>query len=491
MKRFSLAVLSVVFLLCSCTGGMDRAAFGEGEGPERAFLEAALNRAVLETLGLRLTGAGEDPGITIEFHSSWEFEKAWGDILISRTWSVPQGDPLTPVREATLAGCLEGQEILIPLRQLAPPYTALPVDGLCAGDEGYALIRAAGVSLKIRGKGKRIREKAEKLEAYIREMEKPLIEEKPSVTWIVAAGDLMLERGAQDILLARGPEGLFGAEAAKLFREADIALVNLEGPLSLRGEKAEKTYTFRFDPSCAGALKAAGISGALFANNHAFDYGTEAFLDTLSCLEEAGIAALGAGENEAAASRPLVFQNKGFSARIFGIASFFREASGWDGFQGTAEPEKPGMLHAAKGGVRALKAGFFRDWEEGLDIVLFHGGEEWSTRPGKAVRELYADLIGKGADLLIGSHPHIVQGFEWIKGKPVFWSLGNFVFSGMENSGGGDRGLLIRLGYWGSRLLYLEPYALALSGPATQVAGEEHLIEFYERSLELDAARDL
>ncbi|MDR0378100.1 MAG: CapA family protein, partial [Spirochaetaceae bacterium] len=77
---------------------------------------------------------------------------------------------------------------------------------------------------------------------------------------------------------------------------------------------------------------------------------------------------------------------------------------------------------------------------------------------------------------------HIVQGFEWVEGRPVFWSLGNFVFAGMENTGGGDKGLCIRLGFWGKRLAYLEPFPLELTGPRTDLAPQEELAGFYALS---------
>jgi poly-gamma-glutamate synthesis protein (capsule biosynthesis protein) len=114
-----------------------------------------------------------------------------------------------------------------------------------------------------------------------------------------------------------------------------------------------------------------------------------------------------------------------------------------------------------------------------LQVVLFHGGDEWSTRPNRATRELCRELISAGADLIIGSHPHIVQGFEWVEGKPVFWSLGNFVFAGMEDSGGGDQGLCVRLGFWGKKLIYLEAFPLDLRGPRTDLALPERLERFY------------
>jgi poly-gamma-glutamate synthesis protein (capsule biosynthesis protein) len=327
----------------------------------------------------------------------------------------------------------------------------------------------------------------------------PLIREKPHITWIASGGDLMLDRGAQDILFGEGPEALFG-ETAEFLGAAELALVNLEGPVSSRGQKVPKSFNFRFDPQVPVALKNAGIDAVLQANNHAFDYGSDAFLDSFSHLAEAGVGVLGAGLSDTEAARPWVYAAGGLTCRVFGLASFPRERNGWDGLTAAAAPDKAGMLHAGKGGAGLLKAHFVKDdggaSETGvpgspppsLDIVLFHGGIEWSTRPDKPTRELYTGLIRAGADLVIGSHPHIVQGFEWVEGKPVFWSLGNYVFGGMENTDGGEEGLFIRLGYWGSRLVYLKPYALTLSHTRTKTAPDEMLKTFYERSRALKEA---
>jgi poly-gamma-glutamate synthesis protein (capsule biosynthesis protein) len=518
------AALGILFfglvLFCSCQAkpvadyiGIQ----GGGDyGPEKAFLQSALS-GMPEPEALRLAGGDSAPDIFIDFYSSWEFENQWGDILLSKTWFVPRTDPLEGRGDASLAACLEGKETLIPLEELSPPYTALLVDGLDAGGGDYPLIRAVGIRLRYveqnsqewlkkepgAGKARKIRarleEKIKTLEAYIQELPKPLIREAPPVTWIVSGGDLMLDRGAQDILFEEGPEAVFG-ETAAFLSSADLALVNLEGPVSGRGEKVAKSFNFRFDPRSAAALKDAGIDAVLQANNHAFDYGDDAFRDSLSHLAEAGIGILGAGLSDAEAARPRVYAANGASYRVYGIASFPRERNGWDGLTVAAAPDRAGMLHAGKGGGELLKTHFVREdtpenpsepGEPSLDIVLFHGGIEWSTRPDKSTRELYTALIRAGADLVIGSHPHIVQGFEWVEGKPVFWSLGNYVFGGMENTDGGEEGLFIRLGYWGSRLVYLKPYALSLSHTRTRTAPDEGLVAFYERSRALrDAGQD-
>jgi poly-gamma-glutamate synthesis protein (capsule biosynthesis protein) len=330
------------------------------------------------------------------------------------------------------------------------------------------------------------------LEEALRAAAKPLVEDPPGILWIASGGDLMLDRGAAEILFEEGPAGIFGG-TAEFLAQADLALVNLEGVVSSRGAKVKKSFNFRFDPKVAAALRDAGIDGALQANNHAFDYGEDAFLDSLGCLAEAGIAVLGAGVNETAAARPFLFQKGNQTVRTFGIASFPREKNGWDGLTVAAGAEKAGLLHARRGGGEKLKSHFTPDTEspspEVLDIVLFHGGIEWDTRPDAFTRELYTDLIQHGADLVIGSHPHVVQGFEWVLGKPVFWSLGNYVFGGMENTEGGEEGLFIRLGFSGSRLAYLEPFALTLSHTRTRIAPAEGLTRFYALSRELrDAA---
>jgi poly-gamma-glutamate synthesis protein (capsule biosynthesis protein) len=528
----------VCALFCSCTVSprLDELVLnGGGQFPrERDFLRSCFGEASLrESRGFRLAldpsgetvEAGPDdggkkrrpperPDIFVDFVSSWEFEDQWGGTLLSKTWYVPQEDPLAGRGNTELAACLEGGEKLIPLTELAPPFTALRVGGLTVGDEGYPLVKAAGIRIRVEKPspedvpggllGKKAAErkieranaevllKIQALEAALQAAAKPLVEDPPGILWIAAGGDLMLGRGAEDILFAEGPGGILGG-TAELLVQADLALVNLEGAISSRGTRAQKAYHFRFDPKTAAALGDAGIDGVLLANNHVFDYGEEAFFDTLGYLKQAGIAVLGAGSNDGEAARPFVFQKGGQTARVFGIASFPREKSGWDGLMAAAGPEKAGMLHARNGGGEKLKTWFARHTGDSpplpvLDMVLFHGGNEWDTRPDGFTRNFYTDLIRHGADAVIGSHPHVVQGFEWVLGKPVFWSLGNYVFGGMEDTRGGEDGLFIRLGFSGSRLIYLEPFAITLVHTRTTLAPAEKLNRFYALSRELKAA---
>jgi poly-gamma-glutamate synthesis protein (capsule biosynthesis protein) len=521
-----------VLLFCACEISPQFDALtinGGGFIRENEFLLSLLgDTESLALLGFRLvppgeaaeTGSGPDssggkrreperPRVFIDLVSSWEFENRFGQIPLSRTWYAPREDAPAGRGDTTLKACLEGGETLVPLSELEPSFIALRVGGLSVEDEGYPLIRIVGISIREEGPSpdsipqgpirkrialKKIEKthdellvKVQALEEFLRTAAKPLVDERPVLFWIASGGDLMLDRGASEILFQEGPEGIFG-ETAEFLAQADLALVNLEGAVSAKGTKVKKSFNFRFVPPVAAALRDAGIDAVLQANNHAFDYGEEAFLDSLTHLREAGIGILGAGLNDELAAMPFLFQKADQGARVFGIASFPRERNGWDGLTAAAGTDKAGLLHAKAGGGEKLKAHFDREDEgrpEFLDIVLFHGGVEWSIRPDAFTREFYTDLIKHGADLIIGSHPHVVQGFEWILGKPVFWSLGNYVFGGMENTDGGEEGLFIKLGFLGSRLVYLEPFALALSHTRTSIAPAEELSRFYVLSKEL------
>jgi poly-gamma-glutamate synthesis protein (capsule biosynthesis protein) len=450
---------------------------------EEAFVRGFLNNAEeLKRLGFRLfePGSGETADMQLRFFSAWEHEPVEGGVVLSRAWFAPREDPLTGRTNTSYIRCLAGQEDLVPLAELRPPFTALRVDDRRVADEDYPLVKKTGVSIrKMRG---------EAPEALISGLNAALLasaeraglgEEAPDLFWVGAGGDVLLDRGADELLMAEGPESIFGGTAAFL-ASADLALINLECAVTDRGRPVSKTYTFRCTPRSMPALRAAGVDAVLLANNHAFDYGEEGVLDSIRHLKEAGIGALGVGLDKAEAASPFVF---GEAARVFGIASFPQERNGWDGLSVAAAEGRAGLLHAGMDGAAALKARLSTD-DSLLDIVLFHGGDEWTDEPDDATRALYTGLVEAGADLLIGTHPHVVQGFEWIQGAPVFWSLGNYVFGDMWDTHdlGGEDGLFIMLGFWGKRLLYLEPYPVSLSDIRTSISPRENLSRFYTLS---------
>jgi poly-gamma-glutamate synthesis protein (capsule biosynthesis protein) len=459
---------------------------------EKLFIESLFEKnGKLWTLGLRLVLQDEEitkqPSLFIELFSSWEYEESFGDILISKTFFVPMADPLERQTNTNLSTCLESSEKLIPAENIISPFVALRVDGHALGDEGYPLVRNVGICTRI-AEGKELSETLHKkinlIEEIIKDSSKPLISQLPEPFWVAAGGDLMLDQEGIELLLKEGPKAVFG-ETAQMLASSDIALVNLEGVISGKGERIEKSFNFRFVPELTRALRDAGIGVVLYANNHVFDFGMDAFLDSLLLLNQAGIGTAGAGINDEAASEPFVFERGNFICKVFGLASFPREWNGWDGTSAAAGPDLPGMLHARRGGRDKLKAKFAKDENPSLNIVLFHGGTPWTTEPDSFTREIYTELVEAGADLVIGSHPHLVQGFEWVLRKPVFWSLGDYVFTGEDYTLGTESGLFIHLGFLGNRLLYLEPFALNFSHTKTDIAPVEKLEEFYALSREL------
>ena len=463
---------------------------------ETAFLETILTSGDLSAHGLQLLPSGHDinagekdshPAFYIDFFTSWENEVNNEDIILSRKIFIPYDDVLEGRTDTTLEACLSGKENLIQIDELEPPFTAIRVNGFAVGDEGYPLVQVVSVRINIddsKKTDKSILKNLDHLRNAIIDAPKTLIQSMPEPLWIAVGGDTMLERGATELLFEEGPAAIFG-ETAKMLALADIALLNLEGVISARGERVPKSYNFRFVPEIAAALKNAGIDAVLHANNHVFDYGEQAFLDSLSWLNKAGIGIAGAGVDDNAASDPYIHKKGDQVCRVFGIASFPRENNGWDGETAAAGPERAGMLHARRGGVEKLKQKFAPN---SLNVVLFHGGVEWSTKPDAATRALYTDLIASGADLVIGTHPHVVQGFEWVLGKPVFWSLGNYVFGQMNGFFTGDEGLFVRLGFWHGKLLYMEPFPIFLNDIRTDIVSKDKLKVFYERSRELRKA---
>lgn len=206
-------------------------------------------------------------------------------------------------------------------------------------------------------------------------------------------------------------------------RDADIMMLNNEFAYSTRGTKTpNKSYTFRADPSRVGILKEMGIDIVSLANNHALDYGFDALADTFTTLDDAGIDYIGAGENMSRAKAP-VYHTIGDKTIAFVAASRVVYAMSWyasengSGMVGTYDP--------------ALILESIKEAKENSDYVVIyvHWGVERENYPEEYQRVLATKYIDAGADAVIGCHPHVMQGLEFYKGKPIAYSLGNFWFN--------------------------------------------------------------
>lgn len=205
---------------------------------------------------------------------------------------------------------------------------------------------------------------------------------------------------------------------------ADIFMINNEFSISERGSAlAGKMYIFRAMPSRVNILKELGADIVSLANNHVYDFGAEAFSDTIKYLDEAGIAHVGGGNNRAEAEKVVYFE-------VNGIKIGFISASSAEKIRYTPQAEEGPGIFLMYDARRFLDVA--ADTAKRCDYVaaFVHWGTEDSKYYETYQHELAENLFGVGVDIIIGAHPHVLQGVEYIGGKPVVYSLGDFWFNG-------------------------------------------------------------
>ncbi len=237
-------------------------------------------------------------------------------------------------------------------------------------------------------------------------------------------GDMMFDKSVAGFIKAKGEDYVFeGYE--KHFMGSDIVFGNLETSLSNRGQAIkDKQYTFRSSPTLAPFLKKYNFSVLSIANNHVLDYGPLAFLDTMKHLKENGISYGGGGHNKQEAYNGVVIEKKGLK---IGFLAFTRVTPSVDWYAGA---KKPGIIGAYKvHETEVLEAVKLLNEKCDLLVVSLHWGKEGSTTVRKEETEFAHKLVDSGADVIEGHHPHVVQGIEMYKERPIFYSLGNFIFT--------------------------------------------------------------
>ncbi len=213
-------------------------------------------------------------------------------------------------------------------------------------------------------------------------------------------------------------------ELLKIMNDADVMCVNNEFVYSTKGSPLPgKMYTFRANPDRVSLLDEMGVDIALLANNHVYDFGEVSMLDTLDTLKEAGVKYFGAGKNLEEAMKPVYFE-------IDGKTIAYVAAS-------RAEKNKmtPQATEDSAGILRCYDPTLFleviKEADANADFVIanVHWGTEYSTVLEEAQLVTGKQYIDAGADVIIGSHSHCLQGMEYYKGKPIIYSLGNYWFN--------------------------------------------------------------
>ena len=221
-----------------------------------------------------------------------------------------------------------------------------------------------------------------------------------------------------------GIKDCFSADLIQQMQQFDLFMLNNEFTYSRRGTPLNgKAYTFRADPSRVTDLSILGTDIVLLANNHVYDYGREAMLDTFDTLTAAGIPFVGAGKDLKEASAPVYFTSNGY--RIAYVA-----ASRAEKYKMTpqATESEPGILRCYDMTVFLNE---IREAASQADYVVasVHWGTEYDHHASKLQRKMAQQMIDAGADAVIGTHPHVLQGMEYYKKKPIIYSLGNFWFN--------------------------------------------------------------
>ncbi len=247
--------------------------------------------------------------------------------------------------------------------------------------------------------------------------------QEPEDTTLFFAGDACFAYTFEGKYTANGITGVVSDELLTEMQDADITMVNQEFAFSTGGTQAQdKQYTFRVDPKYVSAFEEMGVDIVTLANNHSLDYGTEALEDSFQTLDDAGIAYVGAGDSLERASQLEVFEVNG---KKFGYLAATRviPVGSWN-----IENNQPGLF-CTYDDTLLLAAIEKAKTQCDFLTVYVHWGIERNTTPEAYQTSMAQEYIEAGADLVIGAHTHCLQGIQFFDGKPVFYSLGNYIFN--------------------------------------------------------------
>lgn len=232
---------------------------------------------------------------------------------------------------------------------------------------------------------------------------------------VLVAGDTMLDDMALPYIKKYG----YGYPLAKVrdfLLSADIVNLNLEVPVPLKCSRSKtKKYAYHMLPEGLAAIHEAGVSVVNLANNHALDCGKEGLAETVKNLDAAGIEFYGAGIGHHQRHRGLVFDINGTKV---GFVGWYKESS---------EMSEAGVAHISETAIRTDISALRKQAD--VVIATFHWGENYRRLVSQKQITLGRLAIDAGADAVIGHHPHIIQGMEIYNGKPILYSVGNFVFA--------------------------------------------------------------
>ena len=286
---------------------------------------------------------------------------------------------------------------------------------------GVILLLILALAIRAMAAGAERQQEAEKEKQQAQEAQKKE-PEKVSLT-ISAAGDCTLGTDENFYYATSLPAkyeavqdpGYFFQKVLPVFSQDDLTIVNMEGILTAEELQREiKQFAFKGDPEYVQILTEGSVEAANLANNHSRDYGEQSYTDTIEIMENAGIPTFGY-------DRTALLDVKGVKVGLVGTYEL---------------ADHMGCEEEMIQNIESLK-------EQGAQLIIasFHWGIERTNVPNEIQVDLAHSAIDHGADLVLGHHPHVLQGIETYKGKNIVYSLGNFCFGG--NSGPNDMDAMI------------------------------------------------
>lgn len=277
----------------------------------------------------------------------------------------------------------------------------------------------------------------------------------PKTFFVAGAGDMMMGRGADwPMINVDSPSPVFN-DTIPILKNSSIAIGNLEGPVTTSSVSINKAYVFKYRPEILKYLRQAGFNYLKLNNTHVWDYGETGFKDTLKLLTDEGFATSGAGKNEEDASRFYRTNIGGYAVSILSVAASHLDPYNTNRKLSAATETKAGILWESDKLLDMIR----EEKRNGSIIVInIHGGTEYNPAPTSDQQVLYRRLCDAGADIVFGSHPHVLQPVEWYNDSLIVWSLGNFMYPGMEEIAGTAEGMIVRAGFVNGRLLYYEKH---------------------------------
>jgi poly-gamma-glutamate capsule biosynthesis protein CapA/YwtB (metallophosphatase superfamily) len=288
----------------------------------------------------------------------------------------------------------------------------------------------------------------------------------PEVTTLAAVGDIMLGRRVGD--RHRSDPGAPLKPLAKRLAAAEITVGNFESTLSAAGSPTQGGDSFSASPRVTPGLRAAGFDLVSLANNHVGDYGDRALRQTLARFDSARIETVGAGRNLSGARRPVILERDGVRVGFLAVDSIGETPAATRSRAGTNRlnmPPRTGPLNRSQlqritSDIRALS--------ERVDVavVLTHWGTQYTHRVESSQRLAARAFADAGADLVIGGHPHWVQGLEMAGSGVVVHSLGNFIFD-MDFQTKTREGIFLEIVLWDGTVKAVEPVPYVIDGAFT------------------------